>query len=137
MKKVLCLGLFMVALFVLAACSPSSPGAAVKQYAEYFKDGKYEKFVEGIALKKKGNGEQEKLKPEEKEGLVAMIKEKGAKQVEKKDGIKNIEIVSETVEEDGNKATVVLKQTYGNGDEEEQTYRMVKEDGKWKMDISK
>lgn len=136
MKKSLYLGLFMISLFSMFACSPSTPGGAAKKYAECIKEGNYEKFVDGIAMKKQENTDVAKMK-EEKEALVAMLKEKGDKQLTKKDGIKTIDIVSENIAEDGNTATVVLKQIYGNGEEEEQTYHMIKEDGKWKMNISK
>lgn len=48
-----------------------------------------------------------------------------------------IEILSEEISEDGNTATVKIKQTYGNGETQEGTQSMVKRDGKWLMSIDK
>lgn len=134
MKKVFYFGLFATILFIMASCGASTPGAAAKQYAEYVQNGKYEKFVDGIVFDQKIDAAKAK---EAKEGLTAMLKEKVSKEIEKKQGIKQIDIVSEEVAEDGNTAKVVLKQTYGNGETDENTYDMVKQDGKWKMSMNK
>lgn len=135
MKKVFYFGLLATILFIMASCGgASTPGAAAKQYAEYVRDGKYEKFVDGIVFDEKMDAAKVK---EAKEGLTAMLKEKVSKEIEKKQGIKQIDLVSEEVAEDGNTAKVILKQTYGNGETEENTYDMVKQDGKWKMNIGK
>ena len=66
-----------------------------------------------------------------------MLKEKVSKEYEKKGGIKDIEILSEQVAEDGNTAMVKTKYTYGNGETEEGEQQMVKKDGKWLMSIGK
>ena len=66
-----------------------------------------------------------------------MIKEKGMKEYEKKGGIKDIEILSETISEDGNTAVVKTKTTFGNGETEEGDQKMVKKDGKWLMSLGK
>lgn len=135
MKKVLYFGLFATIIFMLASCGgASTPGAAAKQYAEYVQNGKYEKFVDGIVFDEKMDAAKVK---EAKEGLTAMLKEKVNKEIEKKQGIKQIDIVSEEVAEDGNTAKVVLKQTYGNGETDDNTYDMIKQDGKWKMSMKK
>lgn len=131
MKKVLYFGLFVMALLLTVACSPSSPSAAAKKYSEYLKSGNYDKFVEGIAFKDTETAETSKV------ALIAMLEEKASKEFDKKGGIKDIEIISEEISEDGKTAKVVLKQTYGNGDSEEGNYDMVKQDGKWKMDMNK
>ena len=59
------------------------------------------------------------------------------KEYEKKDGLKSIEIISEEISEDGNTATVKIKQTYGNGETQDGTQSMVKRDGKWLMSVDK
>ena len=63
--------------------------------------------------------------------IVSMLKEKVSKEYEKKDGLKSIEIISEEISEDGNTATVKIKQTYGNGETHDATQSNVKRDGKW------
>ena len=135
MKKVFYFSLMVMAMFMMAACSSSSsPGDAMKKYSNYLIKGDYEKFVDGIAL---GDSETADKLKEQKDGLVSMLKEKVSKEYEKKDGLKSIEIISEEISEDGNTATVKIKQTYGNGETQEGTQSMVKRDGKWLMSIDK
>ena len=123
MKKVFYFTMMVMAVFVMAACSssPSTPGD-------------YENFVEGLAFDDSQDAAKVK---EQKEALVSMLKEKVSKEYEKKGGIKDIEILSEQVAEDGNTAVVKTKYTYGNGETEEGEQQMVKKDGKWLMSIGK
>lgn len=136
MKKVFYLSLMVMAMFVMAACSssPSTPGDALKKYSEYLQKGDYEKFVDGLAFDE--SQDAAKIK-EQKEALISMLKEKISKEYEKKGGIKDIEIISEQIAEDGNTAVVKTKYTYGNGETEEGDQQMVKKDGKWLMSIGK
>lgn len=126
-------GLFTLCFFLFSACSSSessnSPGEAAKKYTNYLKSGDYEKFVDGVAV---GEDVSEKELEAGKAMLVAMM-DKAKKQIEAKGGIKDVEVVSETIDEDGKTAKVVLKTTYGDGSTEEKTNRMVLENGKWKM----
>lgn len=131
MKKVFYFSLMVMAMFMMAACSSSSsPGDAMKKYSNYLIKGDYEKFVDGIALDDSETAD--KLK-EQKAGFVALLRDKVGKEYEKMGGLKSIEILSE----DGNTATVKIKQTYGNGETQEGTQSMVKRDGKWLMSIDK
>ncbi|WP_071145809.1 DUF4878 domain-containing protein [Bacteroides ihuae] len=134
MKNVFYLGLFAMTMFLATACSSDSPGAAAKKYAGYIQSGEYDKFANAIVL-------DEKAKPEDvkksKEMIVALLKEKGSKSIEEKGGIKTIEILSETISSDKKSAQVVLKQTYGNGDTEDNNFDLVKQDGTWKIVMKK
>ncbi|RGM45247.1 MULTISPECIES: DUF4878 domain-containing protein [Bacteroides] len=136
MKKVLYFSLVLTVMLAMVSCSSStnSPGAAMKEYSKYLQKGDYVKFVDGLAFDDKQTPEQIK---EQKEGLASMIKEKGMKEYEKKGGIKDIEILSETISEDGNTAVVKTKTTFGNGETEEGDQKMVKKDGKWLMSLGK
>lgn len=135
MKKVFYFSLMVMAMFMMAACSSSSsPGDAMKKYSNYLIKGDYEKFVDGIALDDSETAD--KLK-EQKAGFVALLRDKVGKEYEKMGGLKSIEILSEEISEDGNTATVKIKQTYGNGETQEGTQSMVKRDGKWLMSIDK
>ena len=69
--------------------------------------------------------------------LVALGKEKGAKQIEEKGGISAYKVVEETVSEDGQKATVKVEITYGNGETEVEEYNMELVDGVWKITFNK
>lgn len=133
MKKVIYFSLFVLTLGIFAACSSSeTPGEAAKKYAQYIADGKYEQFIDGMALNEKDGD----LK-EQKEMLLALLQEKGQKEIDKKDGIKAIDIISEVIDADGTQAKVILLQTYGNGETENANYDMVKKDGTWKMVVKK
>lgn len=135
MKKVFYFGMLAIAILVMAACSSSSnPGDALKKYGQYLQNGDYENFVEGLAFD--NNQDAGKVK-EQKEALVSILKEKVSKEYEKKGGIKDIEILSEQIAEDGNTAVVKTRYTYGNGETEEEEQQMVKKDGKWLMSMNK
>jgi len=64
-------------------------------------------------------------------GLMAM----GKAQSDKKEGIKSLDVITEEIAEDGNTAKVKVKFTFGNGDSNEEDYKLVKENGKWMITI--
>lgn len=134
MKKIITLSSLVVAILSLVACSPTTPGKALKGYLNDIKNENYESFIEGIYFPEDMD-EQRKKKDEAQ--LLAIIKEKGAKEYEKKGGVKSIEILSETISEDGKSAVVEYKQTFGNGEEEKQSQKMIKKDDKWFIDMRK
>ena len=133
MKQLIRLGLMLVAVLAMVSCTPSTPGAALKNYMSAISDKDYEKFIDVCNI---SEADSDKAK-EIREGLIAMIQEKGSKTIEKKGGLKEIEIVSEEMTEDGNSAIVTYKQHYGDGSVKEDTQKMIKVDGKWLMDIGK
>lgn len=133
MKKLMYLGLMLVAVVAMMSCSSGGPGSALKGYVSAMQSGDYEKFVDGINFSK---AEPDKA-AEAREGFVALMKEKAGKELEKKGGLKSFEVLSEEIAEDGNSAVVKFKQVYGNGEESEDEQKMVKVDGKWLMDIGK
>lgn len=131
MKQLIRLGLMLVAVLAMVSCTPSTPGAALKDYMSALSDNDYEEFINGCNISEADSDK------EIREGLVAMVQEKGSKTIEKKGGLKETEIVSEEIAEDGNSAVVTFKQHYGDGSVKEDTQKMVKVDGKWLMDIGK
>ena len=133
MKKLAYLSMMLVAMFIMAACSDDKPSDAFKSYITAFQNGDYEKFVDGINFT---NVEPENMS-ESKEGFTAMVKEKGENLSKQKGGIKDVEILSEEISEDGNTAVIKYKEIYGDGSEEEKEGKMIKVDGKWKMDMGK
>lgn len=133
MKQLIRFALMLVAVLALASCTPSTPGAALKEYMSALSDKDYEKFINGCNISKTDADKAKEIR----EGLVAMVQEKGSKTIEKKGGLKETEIVSEEMAEDGNSAVVTFKQHYGDGSVKEDTQKMVKVDGKWLMDIGK
>lgn len=135
MRKLVYFSVMAVAMLFVVSCSSSgdTPSGALKNYVSAMQGGDYDKFVEGIDVSSIAPEKQ----AETREGFSAMLKEKGEKELEKKGGLKDFEILSEEMAEDGNSAVVKFKQIYGNGEEEESEQKMVKVDGKWLMDIGK
>jgi hypothetical protein len=146
MKKITYFGLFVAALFTIFACSSSpksqpqaepeseaqvqTPGDVAKEYLGYVVTGDYEKLAVAVAVP--GDVVAEDFE-KQKEAFFTSLKEVAVNSpIEAKGGIKSIDVVSETVSEDGNSAQVVLKQTFGNDETQEQTYNLVKQEDTWK-----
>lgn len=73
---------------------------------------------------------------EENEKLKAFLSE-GTKEISTKGGIKNIEVVSETISEDGKTAEVTIMLTYGNGETDESTTKLKNSEDGWKIFLGK
>lgn len=136
MKKVIYWGLAMICMAWVVACASggSTPSDAARKYAGYLQSGNFEKFVDGIYYGDKASSDEVK---EAKKMFLSVLKEKGAKQIEKNDGIKNLEVLSEEMAEDGQSAIVELKTTYGNGKEKKEEMSLVRVGKDWKMKIKK
>ena len=124
--------MFIVAIGMIS-CTPSTPSGAMEKYLSSLKAGDYEAFVDGVNFSETDPAKLE----ESREMLVSLIKEKGSKDFEKKNGIQKFEILSETISEDGNSATVEYITYFGDGSDKKEKSKMVKVDGKWLMDINK
>lgn len=73
-----------------------------------------------------------------KEELTALFNAKLLPALRAKGGVKSYEILSEEINETGDKATVEANVVYGNGEESKQTIDLVKnEAGEWKMKLGK
>ncbi len=127
MKKFLVFFAAVFALSLFVGCGgSSSPGDKAVVIYEKLANGDVDFVYDNIAMQGKEPSEEEiaKLK-----GLLGMAKA----ETDSKDGIDSIEVISEEIEEDGNKATVRIQFTYGNGETDEDDVIMLKEDGDWKM----
>lgn len=135
MKNLNYLALVLLMLGLTVSCATkSSPGAAAKQYMEYMADGNVDKFIDGIAF------DEDVTKEEIEQGktmMKSLIEEKAVPALEEKGGLKSVEVISEEISEDGKTATVTLKQTYGNGEFDEDETNMVLVDGRWKIEMGK
>lgn len=123
--------LFLGSLFILNSCgigSSGSPAATVKEFSNKVEKGDFEGAIGRISTDGRSMDKEAK---EELTLLLGMAK----KEVDKKKGIKNMEVLSETIDPDGKTATVKMKYTYGNGSVNEESNSLVKEDGKWKLSL--
>lgn len=121
----------MMAMGFAVSCGTNadSPGKTAKEFSELFADGKTDKAMKMI------NGYDEASK-EEKQKL-SMILTQAQSELDKKDGVKSVEILKEEINEAGDNAEVTLNTTYGNGEVEETTQKLVKVDGNWKIAMEK
>jgi len=123
--KTLSIFFFAAALIYIGCGSASTPADVAKGFFKRIEkndksalDLMSSKVVEGIG--------REKLE----KGL-----EKESEKIKEKGGISSIEVIEEKIEEES--ADLKLKIVYGNGTEKTDKAKLVKEDGKWKIGISK
>ena len=133
MKKLFISMFVAVVAFTLWSCGPANtPSAVAEEACKCVQNADYEGYVELMDLKETKNQESEK------EQFVAMLREKGTKTMEKKQGIKSYEVLSEEISEDGKSATVNMKVVYGDGSEDTNKIKLVKNDkGEWKISFGK
>jgi hypothetical protein len=126
--------LILGALVILNSCggsgSSSSPASTVKEFSTKVEKGDFDGAISCIATEGKALDKDAKSK-------LTLLLGMAKGEVDKKKGIKNMEVISETIEPDGKKATVKIKFTYGDGSVNEETNSLVKEDGKWKLSLQK
>jgi hypothetical protein len=107
----------------------NTPGATVKKSLKLLSEKKLDKVMElyakkdGTALTKEENGKMA--------GLMSLA----SAELDKKQGIKSIDILEEKIAEDGKTANVKWKITYGNGETDEDDGELVNVNGDWKMTI--
>lgn len=133
MKKLFISMFVAVVAFTLWSCGPANtPSAVAEEACKCVQNADYEGYVELMDLKETKNQESEK------EQFVAMLREKGTKTMEKKQGIKSYKVESEEISEDGKSAIVKMKVVYGDGSEDTNKIKFVKNDkGEWKVSLGK
>ena len=133
MKKLFISMFVAVVAFTLWSCGPANtPSAVAEEACKCVQNADYEGYVELMDLKETKNQESEKQQ------FVAMLREKGTKTMEKKQGIKSYKVESEEISEDGKSATVNMKVVYGDGSEDTNKIKLVKNDkGEWKVSLGK
>lgn len=125
-------------MFSFASCGgSSSPGEVAVKHTEYIKNEKYDAYVDALYKSPEDKKDAVALEKQSEE-LTLLLEAKIKESLKKKDGIKDIVLVSEEISEDGKTAVVVIKITYGNGEESDDTVNMIlDEDGDWKTKLSK
>lgn len=133
MKKLFISMFVAVVAFTLWSCGPANtPSAVAEEACKCVQNADYEGYVELMDLK------ETKKQESEKEQFVAMLREKGTKTMEKKQGIKSYNVESEEISEDGKSAIVKMKVVYGDGSEDTNKIKLVKNDkGEWKVSLGK
>ena len=130
------LGVLILTL-VMTSCNRNTPTKVAEKSIACIQKGDYEGYVD-LIYQKKEEGKDKKEIEDEKQMLVAMMKDKATKKFEKQDGIKSYEALSEEISEDGKTAIVKMKMVMGDGSETTDDIKLRKdEDGNWKLDIGK
>jgi hypothetical protein len=122
----------VVSFCALMSCgggSAKQPSDTVKAFTEKVEKADYDSAIDCLALNDEEMDEETKAKLS---GLLAM----GKAEMEKKEGVKSMEVVSEEIDEEAGTAKVEMKFVYGNGDENTEKYNLVQEDGKWKLKMN-
>lgn len=137
MKKIFIAMFCMIAFLATTSCgggNASTPSRAAEECIELLKARDYEGFVETIKV----SGD---ATPEEVEQVrtmyVSLLKDKGEKQMEKKNGIASYKLISEEIAEDGQSAKLKYEITYGDGSTDTQKFDMINVDGEWLQEIKK
>ena len=136
MKKIFGFIAIVAMMFVAWSCggAADSPSAVAEKAIQCLQDRDYDGYAKLIYLEEKDNQSIE----DQQKAIVALIADKMDKEMDKKQGISSYEVLGEEIAEDGNKAKVNLKITYGDGSTDDQRLKCLKtEDGKWMIDANK
>jgi len=127
-SRLVCAGFLLLASLLLAACSSSKPEAAVEAFFHAAAKRDVDKAMDYLAFGELSDSELFQAK-----GKVQMIVGQIAETIDKNDGLKGFEVVESTVDEDGQSARVKLKLIFNNGQEQTDSSKLRREDGKWKI----
>lgn len=105
----------------------NTPGATVKKSLNLMAEKKLDKVME-LYVKKDGTA----LTKEEIGKMTGLLSLATA-ELDKKQGIKSLDIIEEKISEDGKTANVKWKITYGNGEVDEEDGDLINVNGDWKL----
>ena len=126
MKKFLSMAAMLLLVGFMVSCGPATPSDIAADSIEYIKAGDYESYVNTFDMT-----------VEKKQQYREMCEKKVTKGLQEKNGVADYKIVSETISEDGTKATVEALITYGNGESETTKFKFVKDGEVWKQVMAK
>jgi hypothetical protein len=129
-SKVLFSFLMLGAVMFLFSCggagSSGSPSSTIKEFIHKVEKSDFEGALGCIAL-------EGKTLDKDSKGKLMLLISMAKGELDKKKGMKSMDVITETIAPDGNNATVKMKLTYGDGSTNEEDYKLVKEEGKWKL----
>ncbi|TBU90661.1 DUF4878 domain-containing protein [Stutzerimonas kirkiae] len=120
--------IFSLLAVLLAACSGSGPEATTESFYKAAAKGDVDKAIGLISFADVGANEMVQAK-----GKVQMIVGQLQARIQANDGLDSVEVLSSTVSEDGNQATLHNRLNYKNGKSQDDRVRLVKEKGDWKI----
>lgn len=126
---VLVLVLTITAISCGSGSSGSTPSDAVEKLFKYIKAEDYDNAISMFYFE-----ENEEMSDADMQKIKALLMAEN-EEYEKKGGLKDIEIVEESVDDDGTSGDVDFKIIYGNGDEDKRNYDVRKVNGNWKLEL--
>ena len=126
MKKFVSMAAMLLLVGIMVSCGPATPSDIAVDSVKYIMVGDYESYVNTFDMT-----------VEEKQQYREMCEKKVTKGLQEKNGVADYKIVSETISEDGTKATVEALITYGNGESETTKFKFVKAGEEWKQVMAK
>ncbi len=127
----------MAIVFIMASCSSNTPKGVAEKSMKCLIDKDYKGYVDLVYTKDDPKESPDEIK-QQKEMLASLLKDKAEKEYKKNKGIASYEIVNEETSENGEKAKVKMKVTYGNGEVKDEEIELRKDkDGNWKLDMGK
>jgi hypothetical protein len=125
-KKQILTAMALFLFLFTSACSGSSPGGVVKAFYKAVEDGNSQQAVGYFSDRVVNSFGLSKLEM----GVNAQTE-----QIRALGGVRDVRILNETVRD--NNAVVNVEVTYRDGSSTSERVSLVKEDGKWKIDLTK
>lgn len=116
----------MLVMCCMIGCKQATPATIAADCVEMIKAGDYEGYAATF-----------NVNDEEKAQLAEMFEKKGKTTLEQMGGIEGYEVVEEVIDETGEKATVKVSITYGNGKTDDSKFKFVKVNDEWKQEMNK
>lgn len=125
---------FAIVLAMCACAGGNTPSAVAEKAVKCIQDKNVEGYVDLVYLPQKEGTSVE----EQRQGLVSLLSAKMVKTLDEKGGLKSYDVIKEEIAEDGKTAVVDIKIVYGNGEEDTNSVKLIKdENGDWKLDGGK
>jgi len=126
--RLLYAGFALLAALLLTACSSSKPEATVEAFYQAAIKRDVDKALGHLDMGKVSESEMFQAK-----GKIQMIVGQIAANIESNGGLKRIEVLESEIDDDGGKARVRIKLHYNNGEDGNESLRLNRVDGKWKI----
>lgn len=131
LKKLIMALAFSAVALLLVACGGNEPKDVAVAFIENVYRGKGDDLLKYVYLpneKKAEAGVKEMV-----EGKLKAAASQAAQKAEDAGGLKSVEVVSEEIKE--NTATISLRVNFGNGNEDSERVRLIKDKDEWKIQL--
>lgn len=131
LKKLAMTLAFGAVALLFTACGSSEPKDVAVEFVENVYKGKGDNLLKYVYLSEKD--ENTAGVKEMAEGKLKAAAGQAAQKAEDAGGLKSVEVVSEEIKE--NAATINLRINFGNGNEDSERVRLIKDKDEWKIKL--